>query len=115
VREDLVGRGKSEVLPWEQVELAAQLQTHWADNQVSVTVTFNEDQGDQIKPILESYDRRLKSVSFLPNNHGYENAPYEAITEQEFEDRSSILKSVDFAAAAHDTDDSYCSGDKCLL
>jgi len=115
IRENMVGRGKGDVLPWEQVELAAQLQTHWADNQVSVTVTFNEDQGDQIKPILESYDRRLKSVSFLPNNHGYENAPYEAITEQEFEDRSSILKSVDFAAAAHDTDDSYCSGDKCLL
>ncbi len=115
VRENLVGRGKAEVLPWEQVELAAQLQTHWADNQVSVTVTFNESEGSQIKPILESYDRRLKSVSFLPNAHGYANAPYEEISPEEYEKRSTNLKAVDFAQAGHDQDDSYCSGDKCLI
>lgn len=40
VHEEHYVRGKNDVTIWEQLEIAAQMQTYWADNQVSVTVTF---------------------------------------------------------------------------
>ena len=50
----------SELSIWEQFQLAAFLQRHWADNQVSCTVTFNpEKEGNQIDPCI-----KLLSVSF---------------------------------------------------
>ena len=50
---------------WEQLEIAAQYQHYWADNSVSITVTFNDDEAHQIKDALEMYETRLKAVSFL--------------------------------------------------
>ena len=50
---------------WEQLELAAQYQHYWADNSVSITVTFKEEEANQIKDALELYESRLKAVSFL--------------------------------------------------
>ena len=68
---------------WEQLEIAAQYQHYWADNSVSVTVTFKPEESSQIKSALELYETRLKAVSFLRHEEtGYEQAPYEAITKK---------------------------------
>ena len=49
---------------WEQLGLAALLQRHWADNQVSCTVSFNpETEHAQIAPALDLYQYQLKGVS----------------------------------------------------
>lgn len=48
-------RGKNDVTMWEQLEIAAQMQTHWADNQVSVTVTFKRTKRLKDFPDLLSY------------------------------------------------------------
>lgn len=55
---------------WEQLSLAAFLQKYWADNQVSVTVTFNPDEADQIPFALNYFQYQLKGVSFLPLLNG---------------------------------------------
>lgn len=56
-----------ELSVWEQLSLAAFLQKHWADNQVSCTVTFDPDtEREQLKPALELFQYQLKGVSFLP-------------------------------------------------
>ena len=66
---------------WEQLELAAQYQYYWADNAVSVTITFKAEEADQIESALEMYETRLKAVSFLKYEEtGYKQAPYEPIT-----------------------------------
>ena len=49
---------------WEQLEIAAQYQHFWADNSVSVTVTFQPDEASSLKSALEMYETRLKAVSF---------------------------------------------------
>ena len=48
---------------WEQLALAAFLQRHWADNQVSCTVTFDPaTEGPQLVPALEYYQYQLKGM-----------------------------------------------------
>tara|TARA_R110002050_G_scaffold279443_3_gene426066 strand:+ start:1096 stop:1527 length:432 start_codon:yes stop_codon:yes gene_type:complete len=58
---------------WEQLNLASFLQEHWADNQVSCTVTFDREQeGSQIEHALvrHSDPRRMNSlfVFNVPNH-----------------------------------------------
>lgn len=110
-------RSKTDVSVWEQVENLAQMQYYWADNQVSATITFTEDEAKDIPFILELYESRLKSVSFLPlTAHEYAQAPYQAITKEAYELASSKLMPLDFEAINTDeAQDMYCDGDKCEL
>ena len=87
-------RTQDQVSMWEKLEFAALLQEHWADNQVSVTVTFDpEKEGHQIKYALDHFQYNLKGVSFLPNvsKGSYPQMPYETITPEEFDRRSANI------------------------
>lgn len=110
-------RGERDVSMWEQLEIAAALQAHWADNQVSVTVKFDrETEGPQIARALEFMETRLKGVSFLPHDdHGYEHAPYQAITREEYEDAVKTLRPLDLTTGTHEVTDAFCDGDKCVV
>jgi adenosylcobalamin-dependent ribonucleoside-triphosphate reductase len=95
VKEENFYKSLADVSMWEQLEIAAQMQYYWADNQVSVTITFKEHEASQIKQALELYETRLKSVSFLPyTTHGYEHAPYQPITKEEYEEAKKDLKPI---------------------
>ncbi len=86
IKEKFFERSKNDVSMWEQFENAAAYQRYWSDNQVSVTVTFKKEEVKDIKYALECYESKLKSVSMLPiMDHGYEQAPYEEITKERFE------------------------------
>jgi len=96
VHEQLFERSKDDVSIWEQAENAADYQKYWSDNQVSITITFKQDEANQIKHVLECFEDKLKSVSFLPiKEHGYKQAPYESITKEKFEEMVSKLKPLD--------------------
>jgi len=86
VHEKYFNRSKSEVSIWEQAANAADYQKYWSDNQVSITITFDNGEANQIKHVLECYEDKLKSVSFLPiKEHGYKQAPYEEISKEKYE------------------------------
>lgn len=54
-------RTLSEVPMWEQLSLAAFFQRHWADNQVSATVTFDpKTEAKQLPHALEHFQYQLK-------------------------------------------------------
>ncbi len=96
VEEKFFDRSKNDVSIWEQAENAAAYQKYWSDNQVSITITFTKEEADQIKYVLECYEDKLKSVSFLPiKEHGYKQAPYEEITKEKYEDIISKIKPLD--------------------
>ncbi len=96
VHEQLFERSKDDVSIWEQAENAADYQKYWSDNQVSITITFKQDEANQIKHVLECFEDKLKSVSFLPiKEHGYKQAPYEEITKEKFDEMVSKLKPLD--------------------
>lgn len=69
-----------------QLELVKQLMTTWADNSVSVTVYYKREELDEIKEWLaQNYQDSIKSVSFLLHSeHGFSQAPYEEISELEY-------------------------------
>lgn len=115
VKEENFDRSKKDVSMWEQLELAAQMQAYWADNQVSVTVTFKKEEAKDIAHALSLYEKRLKAVSFLPfEDHGYVQAPYEEITEATYNEMVSTLKKpkLNFEIAK---EFEYCDGDTCEI
>ena len=117
VHEPLFKKGKRDISMWEQLEIAAQYQYYWADNSVSITVTFHPDEADQIKDALEMYEARLKAVSFLRYQEtGYEQAPYEPITEEEYKE---MIKGVTPIQKIETNEggvgSKYCSNDTCEL
>ena len=62
-------RTVGELSIWEQFSLAAFMQRHWADNQVSCTVTFDpESEGGQIPQVLNYFQYHLKGISLLPRH-----------------------------------------------
>jgi adenosylcobalamin-dependent ribonucleoside-triphosphate reductase len=117
VKEEHFDRAKDEVSVWEQVENVAQMQYYWADNQVSATITFRPEEARDIPRILELYETRLKSISFLPLvEHNYPQAPYQTITREAYDAAAARLKEVDFhEMATAEAQDLYCDGDKCTL
>jgi ribonucleoside-triphosphate reductase (thioredoxin) len=109
-------KSKYDASMWEQLELVAQIQRYWADNQVSATVTFSKEEAGQIATALSMYETRLKSVSFLPlDDHGYELAPYETITKEEYEALSAKLTPIDLSLSSHEKEDKFCDGDSCTV
>ena len=110
-------RSKTEVSVWEQVENIAQMQYYWADNQVSATVTFKPEEAADIPRILELYETRLKSISFLPlTDHSYPQAPYQEIPYEAYAAAVNKLTPLDFRSLnTKEASDLFCDSEKCEL
>jgi adenosylcobalamin-dependent ribonucleoside-triphosphate reductase len=117
VRQHHFSRSKNSVSVWEQMENVAQMQYYWADNQVSATITFTTEEARDIPYILEMYEVRLKSISFMPlKDHSYPQAPYQEITRETFEQATAKIKTLNFSQLNTDEAlDLFCDGDKCEL
>ena len=87
---------QSEVDVLDQLEWVKRMQTVWSDNAVSVTATYNKEDLPKIKQYLkENYKYNFKSLSFLLNSgHGFEQAPYEAISEEQYQYLKARVKPI---------------------
>jgi len=117
VHEEHFQKGKREISMWEQLEIAAQYQHYWADNSVSITVTFKPEEAGDIKTALEMYESRLKAVSFLRYEEtGYVQAPYEPITREQYEEMSKNITPVRrFTTEEGGAGTKFCDSDHCEL
>ena len=117
VKEAHYYKGKKDVTMWEQLEIAAQYQHYWADNSVSITVTFQPEEEGQIKNALEMYETRLKAVSFLRlNDTGYEQAPYEAIDAETYENMIEKITPIQrFDTNQQGAGTKFCDGESCTI
>jgi len=80
------------------------------------TVTFKPEEAKDIKSALETYETRLKSVSFLPlRDHGYDQAPYIEIDEATYRQMVAAISPVDLSVLGHDQEDKGCDGEACLI
>jgi adenosylcobalamin-dependent ribonucleoside-triphosphate reductase len=112
----LAQRRKSDVPLWEKVDLAAQLQRFWSDNQVSCTADFDPaTEGAAIPRILEAYEDRLKSIVFLPRSgHGYKQAPYEEIPKSEYDALIARLQPLQGELPHEEQMEArFCEGEAC--
>lgn len=88
--------GKRDVSMEMQVMNAIDMQKYWSDNQVSITVSFKPEEASRINDLLQACEDKLKGISFLPLlDHGYEQAPYEEITKEQYERMLANIKEID--------------------
>lgn len=122
VKSDSV-RAEDDVSMFEKIGLAAKAQTHWSDNGVSVTVSFDaETERDLIVPALRLHEGQLKAVSFLPMlNTYYPQMPYTQISKEDYESYIGSLLKIDFSAIYEGVDnleaigEKFCSNDSCAI
>lgn len=77
----------------DQLNVIKRLQTEWSDNAVSVTIYYRLEELDEIKAWLNDNYHNVKTVSFLlHNDHGFDQAPLEEITEEKYNEMSAMVK-----------------------
>ena len=111
---------KKDISIWRQFKDVADVQRVFADNMVSVTVTFGAHEVTQIPECLSAFDTELKSVSLLPlNEHGYIQAPYTNAPREEVIEYSKTLLPLDFSSLVGEGDNAeankFCSNDSCEI
>jgi len=101
----------------DQLEVIKKLQTEWSDNAVSVTIYYRKHELDEIKQWLSENYFNVKSVSFLlHNDHGFDQAPLEEITEDKYLELSASvtpIASFDDTINLDDMDIADCEGGAC--
>tara|TARA_R110000782_G_scaffold1588_11_gene6066 strand:- start:3238 stop:5127 length:1890 start_codon:yes stop_codon:yes gene_type:complete len=100
----------------DQLEVVKRLQTEWSDNAVSVTIYYRKGELDDIRKWLSDNYVNVKSVSFLlHNDHGFDQAPLEAIDEKTYKklkDRVIPITSLT-DIKMEDIEISDCAGGAC--
>lgn len=103
---------------WKQLDVLQMAQKHWADQAVSVTVYYKREDIPKLKDYLRTNWQYLKTISFLcHSDHGFKQAPKEAITEEQYEKLSSQVKpiAVDDIPEGDLVDGTECEGGSCPL
>lgn len=114
-------RGEKEVSIFEKVNIASEAQRHWADNSVSVTISFDKKlEADYIPTVLNMYEGKLKTVSFLPmGNDVYQQQPYTEISAEEYQKYVGKLQRINMEDAYLNGKDAvgekYCANDVCEI
>jgi len=79
-----------------QMDMVRRMQAEWSDNSVSCTVYYKKDDIEDIKKYLKEHFRHeMKTVSFLLyHGHGFDQAPYETITEEQYLEMTKNVKPI---------------------
>ena len=80
----------------DQMNFVSELQKNWSDNSVSCTVYYRKEELPAIQEWLkEHYNTEVKTMSFLLHNeHGFDQAPYEEITKDKYEEMAAKVKPI---------------------
>lgn len=107
---------------WEKANLAAEMQHWWSDNAVSVTLTFQPHEAQDVGRVIEAFTGKLKTMSFLPiTSEGtvYEQAPFQPISDERFEEMRANLLDVPsdllYASGSESEGSKFCDGDSCEI
>lgn len=99
-----------------QLEVIRRLQEEWSDNAVSVTIYYRKEELPQIKQWLKENYFNVKSVSFLlHNDHGFDQAPMEEITKEQYEEMAAKVTPITSLVSLNmdDVDIQDCEGGAC--
>tara|TARA_R110002110_G_scaffold92555_18_gene241535 strand:+ start:12395 stop:14473 length:2079 start_codon:yes stop_codon:yes gene_type:complete len=115
--------GKDGVTARQQFENCVDLQTYWADNAVSITITFKGDEGSELDNLIKEFAPKLKAISLLPymDDKSMPQAPYISIDESTFKVLSSNIVKIlgsnntETLKLEHEITDIFCDGDMCII
>lgn len=85
-----------DVTVFEQLEKVKFMQRVWSDNSVSVTAYYKKEELPALRKYLEDNFRdNFKTLSFLLySGHGFKQAPFEAITKEQYLEMSSNVRPI---------------------
>ena len=97
----------------DQLNWVRKMQTEWSDNSVSCTVYYKKEELPEIKEyLMKHYRNSHKSLSFLlHSDHGFQQAPYEEITKEQYDDlvgKTNVITSI--SSAEFESSDECASG-----
>ena len=102
----------------DQLEVIRRLQAEWSDNSVSVTIYYRKEELDEIKKWLGDNYINVKSVSFLLHNeHGFDQAPLEEITKEQYEEMKAKVVPITSLSSLNmdDIDIAECDSGACPI
>jgi hypothetical protein len=102
----------------DQLKVVKELQTNWSDNAVSVTVYYRKEELQDIKDWLaQNYNDNHKTVSFLLHSeHGFDQAPMEEITKEQYEELSAKVTPItNLSVIDGIDDDAECASGVCPI
>lgn len=77
---------RADLNPIDHLKLWSVYNTYWAEHQVSITVSVDEDEWPEVGGWVYKHFEELSGVSFLPMDKGtYQQAPYQDCTKEEYE------------------------------
>ncbi len=84
----------------DHLELWLKYQRHWCEHKPSVTINVREEEWPRVGSWVYDHFDEMSGVSFLPHDGGtYRQAPYETITQADYEDlNKNIPTKVDWDA-----------------
>src|SRR5581483_6950386 len=103
---------------WKQLDVLKMAQRYWADQSVSVTVYYKKEDIAKLKEWLEDNLQHIKTISFLCHSeHGFKQAPKEAITAEQYEKLSAKVKPInmDEIGDGEMLEDTECAGGVCPI
>jgi hypothetical protein len=102
----------------DQLATIKRLQKEWSDNSVSCTIYYRKEELPAIRKYLaDNYKDNHKSLSFLLHSeHGFQQAPYEEITKEQFDELVAKTRVITRIETTLDIDDSgECATGACPI
>ena len=99
---------RADLNPIDHLKLWSVYNKYWAEHQVSITVSVDEDEWPEVGGWVYKHFEELSGVSFLPMDKGtYQQAPYQDCTKEEYEALvAKSPKELDWAQLSrYETDD----------
>lgn len=110
-----------DVSMYEQLMVSVLYQSRYSDNSVSVTINYSDEEAKYLEEAIALNIPNVKTLSFAPKSEfRYEQAPYEAITEEKYHELKAKMGKLDFTefrqSKSKDTDvPKFCDGESCTL
>jgi hypothetical protein len=100
-----------------QMELVRDMQKHWSDNSVSCTIYYRPEELPEIKEYLKKYYKyNFKTLSFLLHqDHGFDQAPYEEISKEEYDRLVRETKIIENVSTADFDSSDECATGHCPI
>lgn len=108
----------------DQLEWYKKVQTNWCEHNTSMTCYVDDSEWFEVGNWVYKNWEIVNGISFLPKDSGkYQQAPYQEITEPEYEKLLAQLKPIDYTKlSSYELEDSTegsksysCVGDRCEL
>lgn len=99
----------------DQFDRQKNVQEAWADNAVSATLSFGEDERGELATCLKEYVPFLKSTSALPKSHGYAQPPYESVSKDTYEELYSKIQHNHPLVRGGDMEAEECASGSCPI